>query len=455
MSLDLVIENVTITTADGSTDPGVGIGVADGKIAAISATDQLPDADRTIEGGGNHLVPGIIDAHVHTRDPGSTYREDWETATRAAAAGGVTSIIAMPNTDPPGNTPEDMENIYDIAAKNALVDYQSYALLSKESVDKVEELIATGAVGFKCFLTESQVADFSLANDGELHDAMESIAETGKRIGFHEENNDISQYYREKFEREGKTDPIYHSQSRPVVAENEAVSRMILFGEDTGCPVHMFHVSSGTAAETVAKAKHAGADVTAETLPQYLWFSESDMEEKGNLMRQNPPIRNQAEQDLLWETGIFGDGVDYIASDHAPSTDEEKGVEDPYQSTWDVKSGFVGLETQIPSMLTFVNQNRISLEKVVDMYSRRPAQIWGLHPQKGSLQVGTDADFTLIDLEDEWTLDRHSLHSKNTPTPYDGEQFQGSISQTIVRGNVVYDGEVHAEPGDGRKIQVD
>jgi dihydroorotase/allantoinase len=180
------------------------------------------------------------------------------------------------------------------------------------------------------------------------------------------------------------------------------------------------------------------------------------MEEKGNLMRQNPPIRNQSEQDLLWKAGIFGDGVDYIASDHAPSTDEEKGVADPFGNTWEVKSGFVGLETQVPTMLTFVNHGRLALEKVVEMYSTKPAQIWGLYPEKGSLHVGTDADFTIIDLDETWTLDRHSLHSKNTPTPYDGDQFTGAVTHTIVRGKVAYrDGDVRAEPGDGKKIQVD
>ncbi len=217
----------------------------------------------------------------------------------------------------------------------------------------------------------------------------------------------------------------------------------------------MFHLSwLGRGARR--RGKDRGIDVTAETMPHYLWFTEDVMREKGNVARIQPPIRDQEEQDLLWEQ-VQGDGIDCIATDHSPHTDEEKGMDDPFKNTWEVISGFVGLETEVPAMLSFVNEGRMSLEQWINMHSTQPAKIWGMYPEKGSLQVGTDADFTIFDLEEEWTLeDRHSLHSKNTVTPFEGESFTGSVETTIVRGNVVYeDGEVVGESGYGNQVDVD
>ncbi|WP_222918397.1 allantoinase AllB [Natrinema sp. SYSU A 869] len=455
MTVDLVVRNCTVVTPAGRT-PDAGVAVEDGTIVAVGRSDRLPEADRVFDAEGNVLVPGIVDCHIHNREPGLEYKEDWESATRAAAVGGVTTVVGMPNTDPVIDSPEHLELKFERGEASAHVDFQSYAVVTSENLDLIPEIDETGALGYKIFLG-STVGDVPPPNDGEILEAMERIGETGKRLGFHEENGEIIDYYTEQFKAEGRNEPIDHSHSRPVIAEQEAVERMITFAEETGAKIHMFHVSSGSAADAVARGKSRGVDVTAETTPHYLWFTEDVMREKGNVARVQPPIRNAEEHERLWETGIDDGAIDCIATDHAPHTPAEKMVDDPFGNTWDAISGFVGLETEVPAMLSFVDQGRFTLEEWVRRHSARPAQVWGMYPQKGSLQVGTDADFTIVNPDREWTLeDRTELHSKNCVTPFEGESFTGKAVATVVRGEVVAeDGTVVGESGHGTRVDVD
>lgn len=457
MPVDFVVRNCTIVTPEGLTGPDAGIAVNDESIVAIGNDDRLPAADTVLDADGNYLVPGIIDCHIHNRSPGLEYKESWETATRAAAAGGVTTVVGMPNTDPIIDRPEHLRTKFELGNANAIVDFQSYAVVTAANLDRIHALDETGAIGFKVFLGAT-IGGIQPPNDGELLAAMETITETGKRLGFHEENNEILTHRGESFRAAGKTDPIHHAWSRPPITEREAISRTILFAQETRTKIHMFHLSCGSGSRIVAEGKRKGVDVTAETTPHYLWFTEEVLREKGNVARIQPPIRDQNEQDILWDEGIHGTGIDCIATDHAPHTDEEKGMDDPFKNTWEVVSGFVGLETEVPAMLTFVNEGRMSLEKWVEMHSTRPAQIWGMYPRKGSLTIGTDADFTIVDLDREWTLtDRQTLHSKNTVTPFEGETFTGSVTATVVRGEVVYTDaqDVIGDPGYGSRVDVD
>jgi allantoinase len=455
MTVDLVVRNCTVVTPAGRT-PDAGVAVEDGTIVAVARTDRLPEADHAIDAGGNVLVPGIVDCHIHNREPGLEYKEDWASATRAAAAGGVTTVVGMPNTDPVIDRPEHLELKYERGEAGAHVDFQSYVVVTSENLELIPGLDEAGALGYKIFLG-STVGDVPPPTDGEILEAMERIRETGKRLGFHEENGEIIDHYTERFQREGRNEPIDHAHSRPVIAEREAVERMITFAEETGAKIHMYHVSSGSAAEAVARGKDRGVDVTAETCPHYLWFTEDVLRETGNPARIQPPIRDADERERLWKTGIDDGVIDAIATDHAPHTPEEKKVDDPFGNTWDAVSGFVGLETEVPVMLSFVDQGRLTMEEWVRRHSARPAQVWGMYPQKGSLQVGTDADFTIVDPGREWTLESaDELHSKNCVTPFVGETFVGKATMTVVRGEVVYEnGEVVGESGYGTRVEVD
>ncbi len=451
MAFDSKFENGRVVTPDGVLS-NVSIGVKDGEIAAVAAPSELGAADRVVDLDGQYLLPGVIDCHVHVRSPGQEYKEDWASATAAAAAGGVTTLIAMPNTDPIIDSTETLERVYEIADEDAHVDFQSYAVLTSENYDRVEELADAGAAGFKVFLGTT-VGNIAPPDDGKVYEAMQQAAEIDKRIGFHEENDDILTHFETRFQAEGRNDPIDHAHSRPVVAEAEAVSRIILLADHADCPVHMFHLTSGTAAELVARGKDDGVNVTAETCPHYLWFTEEVLNEKGNVARIQPPIRNAEERERLWEVGIDGGAIDCIATDHAPHTDEEKGVDDPFGSTWESAAGFVGLESEVPVMSTFVSEGRLPLEQWAYMHSTRPAKIWGLYPQKGSLRVGTDADFTIVDPEVEWVGRKEDLHSKSKTTPFNGERFVGKPTMTVVRGTVTYaDEAVQVEEGYGRLV---
>ncbi|MFP8957112.1 allantoinase AllB [Natrialbaceae archaeon A-CW3] len=454
MTVDLVVRNGTVVTPAGaSTDAGLAI--EDGTIVAVGQSDQLPGALRTIDAGGNVIVPGIVDCHIHNREPGLEYKEDWESATRAAAAGGVTTVVGMPNTDPVIDRPEHLELKFDRGEASAHVDFQSFVVVTSENLERIPALDEAGALGYKIFLG-STVGDVPPPNDGEILEAMKRIRETGKRLGFHEENGEIVDYTTKQFKADGKNRPIDFARSRPVIAEREAIERMCTFAEETGAKIHMYHVSSGSAAEAVARGKDRGIDVTAETCPHYLWFTEDVLREKGNVARIQPPIRDADQRDRLW-AALESGAIDSIATDHAPHTAEEKLVDDPFGNTWDAISGFVGLETEIPVMLSFVADGRLTLEEWVYHHSVRPAQIWGMYPQKGSLQVGTDADVTIVDPDLEWTLDDpKELQSKHPVTPFEGESFTGKAVTTIVRGEVVYDdGQVVGESGFGTRVDVD
>ncbi len=451
MAFDTRFENGYIVTPDG-VQSDVSIGVTDGTIAAVGNSAELGSADRVVDLDGQYLLPGVIDCHVHVREPGYEYKEDWSTATAAAASGGVTTILAMPNTDPMIGTPETVERVFELAKERAHVDFQSYAVLTSDNYDQVEPLAEAGAAGFKVFLGTT-FGEIEPPDDGELYAAMQDAAAVDKRIGFHEENDEILKHFEAQFKAEGYDDPIAHSHSRPVVAEAEAVSRIMLLADHADCPVHMFHLSSGTGAELVVDGKDDGVNVTAETCPHYLWFTEEVMHEKGNVARVQPPIRDAEERGLLWESGMDGGGVDCIATDHAPHTDEEKNIDEPFADTWESISGFVGLEAEVGAMATFVSEGRLPFEQWAYMHSTRPAQIWGLYPQKGSLQVGTDADFTIVDPDAEWVGEKGTLHSKSKTSPFNGEAFVGKPTMTVVRGTVIYEDDALAvEEGFGELV---
>jgi dihydroorotase/allantoinase len=452
MTLDLTFKGGRIVTPDG-VQTGAALGVAGGTVAAVGAPDDLAAADRTVDLDGQYLLPGVVDCHIHARSPGDEYKEDWASATAAAAAGGVTTVLAMPNTDPMIDSPATLAEVYRIAGRDAYVDFQSYAVLTSDNYDQVVALAEAGAPGFKVFLGTT-FGEIEPPTDGELFEAMQDAATVDRRIGFHEENDAILSHVERRFREEGRNRPIDHAHSRPVVAEAEAVSRIILLADHAGCPVHMFHLSSGTGAELVSRGKGDGVNVTAETCPHYLWFTEAVMEQKGNVARVQPPIRDADEQETLWRVGVHGDGVDCVATDHAPHTDEEKNTAEPFANTWESISGFVGLESEVPAMATFVSRGRLSPPQWAYMHSTRPAQLWGLYPEKGSLRVGTDADLTVVDPDREWTLDREDLRSKSKSTPFDGESFVGKATMTVVRGEVVFaDGDLQVEEGYGDLVE--
>jgi dihydroorotase len=443
MEADLVIRGGQVVSAESVYRADVAI--VGEQVAAVGAPETMPLARRELDARGLHLLPGAIDSHVHFRTPGYEYKEDWESGTGAAARGGVTTVLEMPNVNPPTGTLEALRLKQSIAARQAYVDYGIYGLLDEHNVDQLEALADAGVSGFKCFMGNT-FGDLPAPSDGAMLEGFEILARRGLRCTVHAENASIMARRQARMEAAGRTDPLAHLASRPEVCAIEAVSRAVIFAEWTGARLHIAHKSSSDALYVLRDAKQRGVDVTVETCPQYLLLTTEDHKRLGNLLRVNPPIRDPGHQEPLWEalrTGV----VDMIATDHAPHLPAEKTRD----NVWQCDCGFPGVETQMPIMLTEVNRRRMTISDYVRWASTNPARAWGLFPLKGVIQPGAHADIVLVDLAREWAIDQASLYSKSRISPWHGRRVQGKPMTTLVRGHVVMEnGRLTASPGWGK-----
>lgn len=444
--VDLVIRGGRIVSSAGVVAGGLAI--RDGIIVAIAADGALPDADDVIDATGCHVLPGIIDPHVHFREPGYEYKEDWDSGTAAAACGGVTTVLEMPNTRPATATVGALQLKQSCAARSARVDYGIFGLLGQDNLAELPQLAEHGVIGFKCYMGET-VGQIPAPDDGVMLDAFATIAHLGLRVAVHAENNAIMQRRIEQLKAAGRTDPLAHVESRPEICAIEAVGRAIAFAEWTGVQLHICHESCKDVLPLIRAAKARGVAVTAETCPHYLLLTAEDMHRLGAVLRMNPPVRPAGHSEALWQ-GLLDGTIDMLATDHSPHTVEEK----TRPNIWEVISGFPGVETAVPLMLTEVNRGRMTLEAYVQWSSVNPAKAWGLYPQKGALLVGSDADITIVDMEREAEIRAANLHSKSKITPFEGVRVRGLPVCTIVRGRVVMrDGEVVGPPGWGQQVR--
>jgi allantoinase len=445
---DLVVRNGTVVTSEGRREADVGI--RDGKFAAIEPRGQLggTGADE-IDATGRYVLPGVIDGHVHFRDPGFEYKEDFGTGSRAAVMGGVTTVLDMPNTMPQTKNVEGAQIKKEIAESKSYCDFGFIGLLVSENVEDLVPMAQAGlVVGYKAFLGIT-IGGIPAPHDGAILDGMTAIHSVGMRLGFHAENNDVMANEIRKLQEAGRTDPLAHVESRPVIAEVESIQRMGLFAKYTGCPVHIFHLSSGPGLAMIDEWRAKGVDYTCETGAHYCFLTSDNMNELGPILRMNPPVREAGHGDAL-VTGLADGRVTCIATDHSPHTHEEKLNPD----IWKAISGFAGVETSVRLFLTYgVNAGRMTLEQFARASSEGPAKTWSMWPRKGAVKVGSDADLTIIDLEKEGVIREDELHGKNNINPFEGHKTKGMAIATIVRGNVqMRDGELIGESGFGRLI---
>jgi len=446
MAVDLVIKNGKIVTPQ-AIHEGDDIAVEKGKIVAIDRQGSFSEAKEVIDAAGEYVLPGIIDVHVHFREPGYTYKEDFETGSMAAAAGGVTTVFDMPNNKPFITTVEAYKQKLELIRSKAYVDYGLIAAVVGDSIEEIPKLAEAGINVFKIFMGAT-VGGVPAPDDGGMLEAFRLVAETGLRIGVHAENNPIIDFFTAKLKKAGRTDPLAHVEARPNVAAAEAIQRAILFAAETGCKLHIFHMTSKEGVQLVKEAKAKGIQVSAETCPHYLLLDCDYMKKVGSILKMNPPVRSQENGEALWQ-GLFEGTVEVIATDHSPHTEEEK-IKD---NIWEAIPGFPGVETSVPLILTQVNEGKLSLNTYVKVASENPAKLFNIYPQKGTIQIGTDADFTIIDMEKEGIIDRKKLHSKPKITPFDGWKVKGLPVYTIVRGKVVMkDGKIIGKP-QGKKVE--
>ena len=448
--VDLIVKNGTVVTSDATAEADLAID--DGKFVAIAARGHLDgvQADEVYDATGLHVLPGVIDGHVHFREPGLEYKEDWRTGSTAAVYGGVTTVVEMPNTKPKTDTVENVELKRRLAEEKSYVDFGIIGLLVQDSVPQLRPMAEAGVVGYKCFLGET-IGNIPAPDDGMMLDGLREIAATGLRIGFHAENNEIMQHLIRKFKEEGRRDPQAHVDSRPPLAEVESIQRMGLYAKHCGTRIHIFHLSSRDGLDMIDEWRAKGVDITTETGAHYVFKKAEDMDQTGVRLRMNPPVRwgSEGHGDYLLQ-GLRDGRVNAIATDHSPHTQEEKLTGD----IWTAISGFPGVETSVAYFLTYaVNSGRMTLQEFVRATSEGPAKMWDMYPQKGAIRIGSDGDLTIVDLNKEGVVRDDELHSKNHVTPFDGDKLKGMPVGTIVRGQIIFrDGQLVGSPA-GRMVR--
>jgi len=432
MTVDLVVKGGYIVDSEFVYKAAIAIDA--GKIVAIGSDKSMPSATRTIDVHGIFVLPGIIDEHVHFREPGLEYKEDFLSGSMAAVAGGVTSVGDMPNVNPPTQDAASFKLKLLKGLEKSLVDFAIYGVVLPTNIDKIQELKEAGVIGFKIFMGET-VGNLPSPDDWELIESFREIAKTGLRVGVHAENRSINTHLASQFINAGKNDPIYHLLSRPSISEAEAIQRAILFAKYSKAKLHIFHTSSAEGVDIIRMAKREGVDVTAETCPHYLLLDgEEGLRKMGSLMKMNPPVRTLDHAEALWK-GLKDGTIDTIGSDHSPHSNQEKFN----ANIWKAIAGWPGVETLLPLMLTEVNRGRLSLNEIVRYMSEKPARVWGFYPQKGRIGIGSDGDLTVVDLKKEWIIRSENLHGKSKFTPFDGWKVKGSIEYTIIRGDVLFE----------------
>lgn len=446
MVVDLLVRNGVVVTSTNSFEGGVAID--EGIIVAVGEDKVLPDAKKVLDAGGNYIFPGLMDPHVHFRDPGLTHKEDFTTGSTAAVFGGITSVLDMPNVQPITADPEQILYREKLIQEKAYCDFMLVGVVVQNNPQQIIPMAKAGAIGFKVFLG-STIGNIPAPDDGVLLDALSYVAETGLRIGFHAENDQILNHRTRQLIESGRTDWRAFIESRPAICEAESIQRMGLFAKYCGTKIHIFHLSSKNGLEMIEEQRARGVDVTTETGPHYIFLSEEDMDEYGAALRMNPPVRSKEHGAALW-AGVMDGRINFIADDHAPHTEEEK-----MKGVWEAASGIVGVETLMQVMWSEgVVKRGMSAEQFVKVCAENGARTWHCYPQKGSLQVGSDGDLTIFDPNRKWQIDRHKLHSKGKVTPWHLWEGVGMPIGTIVRGNVMmWDRTFTAEKPIGRLIR--
>ncbi|PYS22710.1 MAG: allantoinase AllB [Acidobacteria bacterium] len=410
-----------------------------GYISSISIFEDVPDGCELIEADPDSVVmPGLVDTHVHVNEPGRTDWEGFETATRAAAAGGVTTIVDMPLNSIPATTTLDAFNAKLEAARDQLsVDVGFWGGVVPGNTGELAKLWEAGVVGFKCFLIHSGVDEFPNVTENDLRDAMPELARLGAPLIVHAEvPGPVEAACCQSIEGETATSYETFLRSRPREAENEAVQMMIRLSRDTGCRIHIVHHSSADALPLLKKAKSFGLPLTVETCPHYLHFAAEEIPDGVTEFKCCPPIRERENREQLWDA--LRDGtIDMVVSDHSPCPPEMKLREQgEFMKAW---GGISSLQLRLPVMWTEANGRGFDLPQLVEWLCAAPARQVGFK-LKGTIEVGRDADVVIWNPEREFTISPSMLHHRHKLTPYAGESLRGVVEKTFLRGQMVYDG---------------
>jgi len=434
---DLVIRGGTLITSMG---PRRGdLAIEDGLIAAIAP--ELPGASEEIDARDLVIFPGLIDDHVHFNEPG---RSDWEGAasgSRALAAGGGTLFFDMPlNSSPCTVGREEFEQKRKALERASITDFALWGGLVPGNREALAELAACGVVGFKAFMSDSGLPEFPRADDVTLHEGLREAARLGLPVSVHAESEEMTKTLARRAAAEGRTGIRDYLDSRPVLEEVEAIQRATLLAAETGAKLHIVHVSSGKGVVAAADARARGVDVSIETCPHYLFFTEDDLLQLGAIAKCAPPLRSADVRESLWSALLEG-VVDIVASDHSPAPPEMKQGSDFFR----IWGGVAGVQSTLAVLLEEGHHRRgLPLTWIARLTATEPARRFAV-PGKGGIEVGMDADLTLVDLATEHVLKEESLFQKHRLTPYAGRTFRGVVRRTLLRGATIFaDGHICA-----------
>jgi dihydroorotase (multifunctional complex type) len=453
MSVDLRIFNGTVATPGGSDRADVL--VRDGRIVGIVSPEAEATAARTVDATGKVVLPGMVDVHVHTREPGYTHKEDIETTTMQAAVGGVTTIFGMPNLEPPTTTTQTLDDVLGMYARSSIVDYNHNPAATQ--ADQIEPMAERGIRAYKVYMvvdtgrTYPHPAGTGMHDHGDLLRMMDHVARTGLRFIIHPHDQALMDYIEKKYWDAGENTPQGYAQAyaaRNGVIWDTAVEVVLRLAEASGCPVHIAHMQTKRSIDAVRRAKASGIDVTCEVNHWGPFLSTWDDVEKLGPYALSYWVPDEGRA-AIWE-GMRDGTIDMVSSDHAPHTHEEKEI--GWTRMWSSHTGTPGIQYYYPLLLDAVNNGELSLERVVEMAAHAPAAKFGLAASKGSLQVGRDADIVIADLNARWTITNDGVLSRCGWTPYDGRSISARIDHTFVRGiQVCADATVIGTPGTGRQ----
>ncbi|MEV6687676.1 allantoinase AllB [Streptomyces sp. NPDC051130] len=433
--VELVLRSTRVITPEGTR--AASVAVAAGKIVAVLPHQaDVPAGARLEDFGDDVLLPGLVDTHVHVNDPGRTEWEGFWTATRAAAAGGITTILDMPlNSLPPTTTVENLRVKQDVARSKAHVDVGFWGGALPDNVKDLRPLHDAGVYGFKCFLSPSGVEEFPQLDQEQLATSLAEITGFGGLMIVHAEDP----HHLESAPQTPGPKYADFLASRPRDAENTAIENLIAQARRLNARVHVLHLSSSDALPLIAAAKAEGVRVTVESCPHFLTLTAEEVPDGATEFKCCPPIREAANQDLLWDA--LADGtIDCIVSDHSPSTADLKTGD--FATAW---GGISSLQLGLPAIWTEARKRGRTLEEVARWMSTAPAALAGL-AAKGAIEAGRDADFAVLAPEETFTVDPAHLHHRNQVTAYAGKTLHGVVKSTWLRGTQIADHGTPTEP---------
>ncbi len=422
----MLIKNGRVIDPKQGTDEVLDLVVENGKIAKIGKNLKEEGCEQVIDAAGYVVAPGLMDVHVHFRDPGLTYKEDIQTGAAAAKKGGFTTVVCMANTKPPVDTPETVRYVLEEGKKTG-IHVETCACVSVgmkgQELTDMDALKAAGAIGF----TDDGIP---LMNGKLVYEAMKKARELDVPLSFHEED---PAFISENGIHAGEAARALGITGSPALAEDSLVARDCMIALHTGASVNIQHISSGNAVKMVKLAKELGANVTAEVTPHHFSLTERAVLEHGAMAKMNPPLRMESDREQILE-GIQNGSIDMIATDHAPHSAEEKAVE----PVWKAPSGIIGLETALALAITnLVKTGRLNMVQLMEKMSLNPARLYRL--DRGYLAEGADADLVIFDENETWTVTDAELASKSHNTPFLGQELSGRVKYTICGGQIVYE----------------